>query len=73
MSISKSKGKRRLSAGIAKKCKSCGSIVKNTDAEVFSVTCNKCVSRMLNPNTIFVDELSHEEWKALIKKHYVFR
>lgn len=70
MAITKRKIKRRLSAGINMPCKVCKTPVPNTDSEAFAVTCHKCVSRLLNPHTIFIDDLPQEEWVGLIKKLY---
>ena len=50
------------------KCKTCKTIVKNVDSLAVSVVCHKCVSRSINPYTIFVDELSQEEWDTLRRK-----
>lgn len=66
--MAKVKIKRRNGTGINKPCKTCNTPVPNTDSEAFSVTCYKCVSRLLNPNTIFADEVSNEEWGKLIRK-----
>lgn len=65
----KSKGARRDSSSTSLACKECNKMVHNVDSQADFVTCPKCVSRSLNPHTIFVEDLSPAEWTALVKKH----
>ena len=52
----KSKGGRKQ--GYSEKsmpCKVCQKPVDNVDSQATAVTCNRCVSKSLNPHTIFVE------------------
>ena len=67
--MAKSKLKRRLSgSNVSMKCKTCQKPVKDVDSNSVSVICYKCVARQLNPSTIFVDELSTDEWNSIRRK-----
>lgn len=50
------------------KCKNCNAIVDNVDEKSVSVTCWKCVSKSLNPNSVIISDLSKEELSAFLKK-----
>ena len=64
--------KRKLgAAGISMNCHSCNTKVDNVDANVVKITCWRCVAKTLNHNSVFVDELTPEEWAEHIKKHSV--
>jgi hypothetical protein len=64
----KSSGAKRDRNNGTMPCKICKTKVHNVDSEAAAVICFKCVSRSINPHTIFVDELSQEEWDNLRKK-----
>lgn len=60
--------RRTSSSSIAMKCKGCNNDVKNVDSDSFSILCFRCTARELNPNTIFVDELTREKWNEIRRK-----
>lgn len=67
--MSKRKPRKPNSNLVSKKCKICGNTVKKVDSDAVSVTCFKCVSKAINPNTRFWDDVSPEELREFIKKH----
>lgn len=64
----KSTKRKSGNSAITMKCRECKRDVKNVDIDSFSVLCYRCTSRSLNPNTMFVDELSKEEWNRIREK-----
>lgn len=64
----KSSGGKRTGKPSDKPCRECKRIVTNVDDSVSSVLCYRCVAKSLSPNTIFVDELTPEEFRNLLIK-----
>jgi NAD-dependent SIR2 family protein deacetylase len=49
-------------------CKECKSQVHNVDEKTISVTCWKCVSKSLNPQSVIISDMNEDELKNFIKK-----
>ena len=60
--------KNRKGHSTERPCKTCGRIVENADSEAASVTCFRCVARLLSPGAVFSDELSPEEFNRVFLK-----
>lgn len=49
-------------------CKECGGLVINLDSNCVAVTCWRCVSKQINPNSLIVSDFEQEDWQDFLKK-----
>lgn len=68
--MKKAKFTSRQNSGKSLKCKNCNRQVDNVDTNATDVTCWRCVCKMLNPRSIILSDLNHEEIKKLLSKHH---
>jgi len=51
-------------------CSSCKVTPMRIDEDAVSGICYRCVSKSLNPTSVMLSDLSQEEYKEFIIKHY---
>jgi hypothetical protein len=51
-------------------CSSCKVTPMRIDEEAVSGTCYKCVSKLVNPTSIMLTDMSQEEYREFIIKQY---
>lgn len=63
-----SKNAYRTPAGFKEvKCSCCNTTVMKVDSNSSSGTCFKCVSKLMNPDSVIITDLSNEEYKEFIQ------